>query len=141
MTEAGDKPAILKESQFTVTEGVLYRALRTGSIWMNKLFFSSIFLLVVWVIVAASQGDTACAGGVGPGNGTEDVAAIEEGVCSPLLTPTAKYLGAMTLFSFLLSIVLGALGLVVGKQIIESTPADEEAGAPPADDGGDGEQS
>ncbi len=133
MTEPGDKPAILKESQFTVKEGILYRLLRTGSIWMNKLFFSSIFLLVLWVTFAALQGDTACAGGMDPGNST-DVAAVEEGVCSPLLTPTAKFLGAMTLFSFLLSIALGALGLVVGKQILESTPADEEAGAPPRPD-------
>ncbi len=131
MTDSGDKPAILKESQFTVTEGIVYRVMRTGSIWMNKLFFSSLFLLVVWVIWAAAQGDTACAGGLGAGNQT-DVEAVEEGVCSPILTPTAKFLGAMSLFSFILSIALGALGLVVGKQIIESTPADQEPGAPPA---------
>ena len=110
-----DKPAILKDSQFTVEEGFAYRAFRTGAIWMNKLFFSCVVLLGVWVLLSYTGGVQACA------DGTD--------TCSAFLTPTAKYLGAMAILSFLLSLLFGALGLVVGKRILEMTPSQEEVGA------------
>jgi hypothetical protein len=126
------KPAILQSSEFTVEEGLAYRAMRTGAIWMNKLFFSSLILLVVWLMLAASTGQTACTDSyeVGQGeNGTsQDVAAAK---CSVFLTPTAKFLGAMAVLTFLASLAFGALGLVVGKRILEVAKSDEELGAGP----------
>ena len=64
-----------------------------------------------------------------PYSAIEDVAAIEEGTCSILLTPTAKYLGAMTILSFILSLVFGGLGLIVGKNILEVARTEDEAGS------------
>jgi hypothetical protein len=126
----GDKPAILKSSEFTVEEGLAYRAMRTGAIWMNKLFFSSLILLVVWLALAASTGQTSCTESyeVSEGvNGTsEDVPAAK---CSVFLTPTAKFLGAMAVLTFLASLAFGALGLVVGKRILEVAKSDEELGS------------
>ncbi len=124
-----DKAPVFQEQEFTVQEGVLYRICRTGAIWSNKLFFSCLFLLGLWVLIAFAGGTEACTQGTG--NGTmEDVAAIEEGTCSPFLTPTSTYLGAMAVFSFVASIVFGLLGLVVGKNIVQMTKADDEVGAP-----------
>lgn len=126
-----EKPAILKSSEFTVEEGLAYRAMRTGAIWMNKLFFSSLILLVVWLAVAAATDQTACT----------DSYVVEDGVngtmdrpgekCSVFLTPTAKYLGAMAVLTFLASLAFGALGLVVGKRILEVAKSSEELGAGP----------
>jgi hypothetical protein len=132
-----DKPAILQATTFTVEEGFLYRASRTLSIWLNKLFFSSLVLLVVWLLVAQFSSDVGCAPSVNVGNGTADEGISQK--CSVWLTPTAKYLGAMAVLSFLLSIAFGALGLVVGKRIVETTPAAQEVGArsaPEEDDDG-----
>ena len=134
-----DKPAILRSSEFTVEEGLAYRAMRTGAIWMNKLFFSSLVLLVVWLAVAAATHQTACVGSVNvvkTANGTVDQGTAAK--CSALLTPTAKYLGAMAVLTFLLSLAFGALGLVVGKRILEVAESSTEvgAGAPQATQGG-----
>jgi hypothetical protein len=131
-----DKPAILQSTTFTVQEGIVYRASRTLSIWMNKLFFSSLVLLVVWLTIAAAGGDVGCAESVRvvDENGT----VVDQGPatkCSVWLTPTAKYLGAMAVFSFVLSVVFGAVGLVVGKRVLESTPAGQEVGARPLPEG------
>jgi hypothetical protein len=134
-----DKPAILKSSEFTVEEGVAYRAMRTGAIWMNKLFFSSLVLLVVWLALAASTGQTSCTDSyeVSEGkNGTSDD--VPAAKCSVFLTPTAKYLGAMAVLTFLASLAFGALGLVVGKRILEVAKSDEEFGAGPKDGPGPG---
>lgn len=121
-----DKPAILKDTQFTVEEGLGYRVFRTGAIWMNKLFFSSVFLLVVWLAIAAVRSDVACVDSVQvAGNGTDSLSTK----CTVWLTPTAKYLGAMAVLSFLASLAFGALGLMVGKKILEATPVAEEVGA------------
>lgn len=134
---ATQKAAVFQDSEFTVEEGVSYKALRTGAIWMNKLFFSSLFLLGVWLLIGYTTGVEGCAGGAdGPGT-REDVEAAEEGTCSVILSPTAKYLGAMGVLSFLASIAFGALGLVVGKNIIESTRTPDEVGAEERG-GGDG---
>lgn len=119
------KPAILRSSEFTVEEGLAYRAFRTGAIWMNKLFFSSLVLLVVWVAYAATTGETWCTSSYTVADGG-DVPAQR---CSVFLTPTAKFLGAMAVLSFLLSLAFGALGLVVGKRILEMTPSQQEVGA------------
>ncbi len=125
------KPAILQETRFTVEEGFAYRAMRTGAIWMNKLFFSSIVLLVIWLIAAAMQGTTACVDSVVVGeNATGDQ--VDQGTgskCSVFLTPTAKYLGAMAVLSFVASLAFGALGLVVGKRVLEVAQASDEVGA------------
>ena len=124
-----DKPAILKDTQFTVEEGFLYRAFRTGAIWMNKLFFSCLALLVLWLVIAAARGDQACVDSV---DTREENGTVVDGPgreCTVWLTPTAKYLGAMAVLSFLASLAFGALGLVVGKRILESTPVHEEVGA------------
>ncbi|MFA5944383.1 MAG: hypothetical protein WC876_07960 [Candidatus Thermoplasmatota archaeon] len=132
-----DKPAILKSSEFTVEEGLAYRAMRTGAIWMNKLFFSSLILLVVWLAVAAATGTTSCTASyeVQDGdNGTSDTPAAK---CSVFLTPTAKYLGAMAVLTFLASLAFGALGLVVGKRILEVAKSSDELGAGPAKEGSD----
>ena len=112
-------------------EGLAYRAMRTGAIWMNKLFFSSLVLLVVWLAIASATHQAGCVGSVQVGkdaNGT----LVDQGTapkCSAFLTPTAKYLGAMAVLTFLLSLAFGALGLVVGKRILESTPSQQEVGA------------
>lgn len=104
------------ESTFIVQEGVAYRVARTGAIWMNKLFFGALILWGIWVLLAYSRGDEACAGDVEP-------------TCNALLTTTSLYLGAMAIVSFLLSIAFGGLGLLVGKRVLESTPAADEVGA------------
>ncbi|MGB1586589.1 MAG: hypothetical protein ACPHID_06055 [Thermoplasmatota archaeon] len=127
-----DKPAILQDSTFTVEESILYKLCRTGAIWMNKLFFSAAALLAIWLLAGAFGGVESCTEGFGPATGnntTTDVAAIEEGTCSVLLTPTAKYLGAMTILSFIMSLVFGGLGLIVGKNILEVARTEEEAGS------------
>ncbi len=121
----GGKPAILRSSEFTVEEGLAYRAFRTGAIWMNKLFFSSLVLLVLWLAWAAATDQTWCAGSY---TVTEDGDAASTR-CSVFLTPTAKYLGAMAVLSFLLSLAFGALGLVVGKRVLEVSAAADEVGA------------
>lgn len=135
----GSKPAILQDSRFTVEEGVAYRAARTGAIWMNKLFFSSLVLLGVWLLWAFAGGATGCVSGVpqAPSGFADGCAAV--GTCNPdqgtatqcnaFLTPTSTYLAAMAVLSFLLSIAFGVLGLVVGKRIVAATPAAEEVGA------------
>jgi hypothetical protein len=128
-TTPAEKPAILKSSEFTVEEGVAYRAMRTGAIWMNKLFFSSLVLLVVWLAVASWTGQTACTDSYEideSGNGTTDHPATK---CHVFLTPTAKYLGAMAVLTFLASLAFGALGLVVGKRILEVAKSSDEVGA------------
>jgi hypothetical protein len=137
---AKEKPAILKSSEFTVEEGLPYRAMRTGAIWMNKLFFSSLILLVIWLVTAGATGQTGCTDSYrvdDSGNTTMDVPAAK---CSVFLTPTAKYLGAMAVLTFLASLAFGALGLVVGKRILEVAKSSEELGAgapaaPPTQDG------
>ena len=132
-----DKPAILKSSEFTVEEGLAYRAMRTGAIWMNKLFFSSLILLVLWLAVAAATDQTSCTASfeVQEGdNGTSDLPAAK---CSVFLTPTAKYLGAMAVLTFLASLAFGALGLVVGKRILEVAKSSDEVGAGPSKEGSD----
>lgn len=124
-----EKPAILKSSEFTVEEGLAYRAMRTGAIWMNKLFFSSLILLVIWLALAASTDQTGCTDSYevdDSGNATTDRPATK---CSVFLTPTAKYLGAMAVLTFLASLAFGALGLVVGKRILEVAKSSEEVGA------------
>ena len=125
------KPAILASSEFTVEEGLPYRAMRTGAIWMNKLFFSSLVLLVVWLAVAAFTDQTSCVDSVDvqPGPNGTDVDAGPGSECSVFLTPTAKFLGAMAVITFLASLAFGALGLVVGKRILEVAKSSEELGA------------
>lgn len=128
-TPVGDKPAILKSAEFTVEEGLGYRVFRTGAIWMNKLFFSSVFLLVVWLAIASFNEDVACVDSFkAVDNGTAD-GDVPQDECTVWLTPTAKYLGAMSVLSFLASLAFGALGLMVGKKILEATPVAEEVGA------------
>jgi hypothetical protein len=127
---AAPKPAILRSSEFTVEEGLGYRLCRTGAIWMNKLFFSSLVLLVVWLALAAATHETGCVGSIR----TEDQngTLVDSGTalkCSTFLTPTAKYLGAMAVLSFLASLAFGALGLVVGKRILEVSASQDELGA------------
>ena len=137
-----EKPAILQDSRFTVEEGIGYRASRTGAIWMNKLFFSSLVLLGVWLLWGFAGGATGCVADV-PTAPSQPVAGCDvadpASACNPdqgsgthcnvFLTPTAKFLGAMSALSFALSILFGILGLVVGKRILEVTPAAEEVGA------------
>ena len=154
----GEKPAILQDSRFTVEEGVAYRAARTGAIWMNKLFFSSLVLWGVWLLYGGLGGQVGCAAhdvpvlGTGPYNETlganSTVDAGQSAQCNVFLTPTSLYLGAMAGLAFLLSIAFGVLGLMVGKRILEATPAAQEVGArggqasgkaPPPGDGGDRE--
>lgn len=118
------KAGMFGESTFVVEEGFLYRAARTGAIWMNKLFFGAVILWAVWVLLAYGRGVEACAGEV-------------ETTCNPLLTQTSLYLGAMAIASFLLSLAFGGLGLLVGKRVLERTAAADEVGAR-RPDGGDG---
>ena len=127
-----EKPAILSDSKFIVEEGLAYRAARTGAIWFNKLFFSSLVLLGVWVVVASFDSQLGCATVPKLGANATDIG--ETASCNVFLTPTAGFLGAMSVASFLLSIVFGLLGLVVGKRVIAAAAADEEVGAgkPPA---------
>lgn len=128
-TDKSDKPAILQDSEFTVEEGFLYRACRTGAIWLNKVFFSAIFLWFVWMLLGYTGSiDPGCADSyqvIETENGTADQE-IEQ--CSIFLSTTSKYLMGMTIVSFLASIVLGLLGLVVGKNIIEVTSVRDEVG-------------
>lgn len=129
-----EKPAILQDSEFTLEEGTLYKVLRTTAIWMNKLFFSSLVLLAVWLLLGLTgQVEPGCADSIAVGNGTEDQPTTK---CSVWLSTTATYLGAMAVFSFLLSIAAGLLGLVVGKDLVTMTRTEDEVGAP-AQDGTD----
>ncbi len=133
MSESGaappDKPAILQESRFTVEEGFAYRACRTGAIWMNKLFFGALILLGIWLLWGGLTGATGCVQGLPvKANGTADPIATRDS-CNVFLTPTSEYLAAMAVLSFAMSIAFGVLGLMVGKKILEATPADEEVGA------------
>lgn len=123
-----DKPAILQDSEFTVEESILYKASRTGAIWSNKLFFSAAVLLGIWLIYASFADIQDCSAPLTSGNQT-DVPAVDEGTCSVFLTTTAKYLGGMTIISFLASLAFGGLGLIVGKNVIESTRTEDEPGA------------
>jgi hypothetical protein len=125
--ESAAKPAILQESRFTVREGLAYRAMRTGAIWMNKLFFGSVILLAIWLLYGYLGGAQACVGNVPAVSGATDQGTTQK--CSVLLTPTSMYLGAMAVLSFLLSIGFGLLGLVVGKQVLQAAPAASELGA------------
>ncbi len=141
---APEKPAILRESRFTVEEGFGYRACRTGAIWMNKLFFGALILLAIWLLWGGLTGQVGCAqdnvpqlapGPVKPdvGDGNTTVDAGLRPACNIFLTPTTAYLAAMAVLTFVMSILFGVLGLIVGKKILEATPAAEEvgAGAPP----------
>jgi hypothetical protein len=119
------KPAILQDEKFVVHEGFAYRAARTGAIWMNKLFFSSLVLLGVWLIVGSLNHDVGCATVPRAGNVTGGLVTS----CNVFLSPTAGFLGAMAIASFLLSIGFGMLGLVFGKKIVEASQADDEVGA------------
>jgi len=136
--EKPDKPAILQESRFTVEEGFAYRACRTGAIWMNKLFFGALILLGIWLLWGGLTGQTGCVSGLpklGTGAYNETLGGnttVDNGTrtsCNVFLTPTSEFLAAMAVLSFLMSIVFGVLGLMVGKKILEATPADQEVGA------------
>lgn len=131
---AGEKPAILQESVFVVEESWLYKLARTLSIWLNKLFFSSLVLLAVWLAI----GDPQCVETVNVAtapNGTSYDDGIKE-QCSVFLSDTARFLGGAAIISFILSIAFGGLGLIVGKNIFETTRTEDEAGAEEAVDGG-----
>lgn len=127
-----DKPAILQDSEFTVEEGMAYRVMRTGAIYLNKVFFSALFLWFIWMMLGYSGAvEPGCADSyevVETANGTGDQA-VEK--CSVFLSTTSKYLMGMSVMSFLGSIGLGLLGLVVGKNIIAMTPVKEEVGYRP----------
>lgn len=130
-----DKPAILKDETFVIEEGWTYRILRGSSILLNKLFFGAAVLWLVWVLLATTGQVESCAPSVATaevqdGNETvlRDVGTTEH--CTPLLTPTSLYLAGMAVVTFTLSILFGLLGLVVGKKIVQATPADQEPGAP-----------
>jgi len=136
-----DKPAILQDSRFTVEEGLAYRFARTGAIWMNKLFFSSLVLLGVWILWGLLGGTSGCVADV-PQAPSESVPGCDPTVsancnpdqgtaeaCNVFLAPTALYLGSMSVLSFGLSLLFGVLGLIVGKRILATTPAAEEVGA------------
>jgi len=123
------KPAILQESRFTVREGLAYRAMRTGAIWMNKLFFGALILLAIWLVYGSTIGASACVGGVPQ---PSSAVGADQGTglkCSVFLTPTATYLAGMAALTFVLSIAFGLLGLVVGKQVLQVATADSEVGA------------
>lgn len=139
MTDDGprtDKPAILQDAEFTLEEGTLYKVLRTTAIWMNKLFFSSLVLLVVWLLLGLTgQVEPGCADSIAVGDGTDEATTR----CSVWLSTTATYLGAMAVFSFVLSIAAGLLGLVVGKDLVTMTPTEDEAGSPGAGSAADPE--
>ncbi len=130
MSDAGtDKPAILQDSTFVVHEGFAYRAARTGSIWFNKLFFGALILLAIWLVVGSIDKSIGCATVPHVGANATDQGTTT--TCNVFLTPTAGYLGAMAIASFAISILLGLVGLVVGKQVLAAAKADEEVGAGP----------
>lgn len=135
MADPPTKPAILQDTRFTVSEGLAYRAMRTGAIWMNKLFFGSVILLAIWLLYGGATGVHTCVGGV-----PQPASAVgaDQGTgskCSIFLTPTAVYLGGMAILTFALSIAFGLLGLVVGKQVLQMAPAASEPGAGPVEPG------
>lgn len=138
MSDDGDKPAILKDTRFAVEEGAAYRVFRTGAIWMNKLFFGAVTLLVVWLFMGLlGAAEPACTTSIQPTtlpNGTHADVPVEH--CSIWLSTTAIYLGTMAGVSFALSILFGFLGLLVGKRILEMTPRSEEVATKAR--GGDG---
>jgi hypothetical protein len=129
-----DKPAILQDSEFTVEEGILYRVCRTSAIWLNKVFFSALFLWFIWMLLGmAGLVEPGCADSynvVETSNGTSDEPAEK---CGVFLSTTSMYLFGMAIVSFLISIGLGLFGLVVGKNIIAMTPVKEEVGYTPED--------
>jgi len=128
MSDDGKRSAFLDDQQFAVEEGVMYRLFRTGAIWLNKLFFGAVTLLVVWLFLGLTGAvDPACTTSwksTTLPNGSHADEVVEH--CSIWLSPTAKYLGAMSVLSFALSILSGFLGLLVGKRILEMTPRSEE---------------
>ena len=127
--EPSAKPAVFQDTRFVVEEGVAYRAFSRAAIWLNKLWLASLVLLVVWLILGATTGQTSCAtGSPATGNGTDVPAATR--TCSVFLTPTSLYLGAMTILAFALQITSGLLGNMVGRKILEATAAADEPGAP-----------
>jgi hypothetical protein len=136
---AGGKPEVLRDSTFTVEEGLAYRAFRTGAIWMNKLFFSSLVLLGVWLLYAGLGGEAGCDQSVrlAPDENGTIVDSGTRPQCSVFLTPTALYLGAMAILSFVASLAFGVGGLVVGKRIVEMAKAGDEVGA--RREGGEGD--
>lgn len=127
-----EKPAILQDSEFTVEEGIVYRVCRTGAIWLNKVFFSALFLWFIWMLLGmAGAVEAGCADSynvVATENGTGDEP-VEK--CSVFLSTTSKFLMGMAIISFIVSIGLGLFGLVVGKNIIAMTPVKEEVGYTP----------
>lgn len=127
--EQPEKPAILRESRFTVEEGFAYRAARTGAIWMNKLFFSSLVLAGVWLLWGSIGSDVGCVQDVPLAGGLNNTDRGTHTQCSIFLTPTFTYLLAMAAITFAMSIGFGVLGLIVGKKIVEATPVAEEVGA------------
>lgn len=128
MSEANgpeEKAAVFQDQEFVVREGFAYRGFRAGAIWMNKLFFGAIILWVLWLLLGLTgQVEPGCAQSIDVEAGD---AATER--CSVFLSTTSLYLGAMAVVTFLLSITFGLLGLVVGKNIVQATPAAEEVGA------------
>lgn len=109
-----------------VHESWPYRLLRGASIQLNRLMFAAIILLAVWLVWSAASGTTACQETVRI-EGGEDAGTTDH--CSVWLGPTSTYLAVVAVLSFVGSIVFGLLGLVVGKQVLALTPADEEVGA------------
>jgi hypothetical protein len=128
MSDDAPKSAFLDDQQFSVEEGAAYRVFRTGAIWMNKLFFGALTLLAVWLFLGLTGAvDPGCVDTISPTlleNGTHADSDSEQ--CSVWLSATAKYLGAMSVLSFLLSMLFGLFGLMVGKRILEMTPHSEE---------------
>lgn len=131
--EGPAKPAVLQESRFVVEEGLAYRIFSRGAILLNKLWLSALVLLVVWLVYGSVAGVEGCSREAAPvvvehANGTlEDQGEALQ--CSVFLSPTSLYLGGMTILAFTLQVVLGLLGNMVGRRILEATPAAEEVGA------------
>lgn len=132
---APEKPAILKESRFVVEEGLAYRILSKGAIWMNKLWLAALVLLVLWWVLAAAGQAPGCrsvpnAQTINPGLANQTIVDHGEAVhCNVFLGPTSLYLGSMTIAAFVLQVTMGLLGNVVGRKILEMTPAADEVGA------------
>lgn len=129
------KPEILQESKFVVEEGLAYRILSRGAIWMNKLWLAALVLLVVWVALASFNHEVGCAEipkvvehkDAAIANRTVDAGTTTS--CNVFLTRTSLYLGSMTIAAFVLQITMGLLGNAVGRKILEMTPAADEVGA------------
>jgi hypothetical protein len=125
------KPAVFQDEAFILEEGILYKLASRLAIWMNKLLFSSLFLLGVWLIWASITGDAGCAETVRvvkTANGTVDQGTTEN--CSVFLSTTSLFLGAMAVLSFIAQLGFGILGLMLGKRIVPAAVlAREEVGA------------